>query len=142
MTDATHLNSLETPIIELHGFSDDSDKAFGGVVYVRIQSGNSVVCKLVASKTRVSPITGATAPRLELLFALVLARLLTSVHKALEPSLKITSCVSLLDSEVALWWITRSEKKFKPFVQNPVETQKLVIPDVYRYPTVQNPDQN
>lgn len=80
-------------MIELYGFGDASDKAFGGVVYLRIQSGNSVVCKLVASKTRVSPITGATTPRLERLSALVLARLLTSVHKALDPSLKITKCV-------------------------------------------------
>ena len=43
------LRSLESPLIELHGFADESNKAFGGVVYLRIKSGNSVVCNLVAS---------------------------------------------------------------------------------------------
>ena len=99
------------------------------------------MCKLVASKTRVSPITGATTPRLELLSALVLARLLTSVHKALDPSLKITKCVCWLDSEIALWWITKTDKEFKPFVQNRVvEIRKLTTPDVWRHvSTDQNP---
>ena len=43
------LRSLESPLIELHGFAYASNKAFGGVVYLRIKSGNSVVCNLVAS---------------------------------------------------------------------------------------------
>ena len=138
---SSELNSLETSIIELHGFGDASERAFGGVVYLRIQSENSVVCKLVASKTRVSPITGATTSRLELLSALVLVRLLTSVHKALVPSLKIEKCVCWLDSEIALWWITKIEREFKPFVQSRVvEIRKLISPDLWKYvPTDQNP---
>ena len=79
---SSELRSRESSLIELHGFADASNKALGGIVYLRIQSGNSVVCNLVASKTRVSPTTGATTPRLELLSALVLARLITSVRKA------------------------------------------------------------
>ena len=58
-------------------------------MYLRIQTGNSAVCNRVDSKTRVSPITGATTPRLELLSALVLARLITSVRKALDLSLNL-----------------------------------------------------
>ena len=115
---SSRLNYVETPTFQLHGFGDASDKAFGGVVYLRIQSENSVVCKLVASKTRVSPLTGITTPKLELLSALVLARLITSVHKALGPSFNITECVCWLDSEIALWWINKTHKKFKAFVQN------------------------
>ena len=135
------LRSFESPLIELHGFADASNKAFGGVVYLRIQSDNSVVCNLVASKTRVSPITGATTPRLELLSALVLARLILSVRKALDQSLKINSCVCWLDSEIVLWWITKSQREFKPFLQNRVvEIRKPVTPDVWKYvPTDQNP---
>ena len=135
------LRSLESPLIELHWFADASSKAFGDVVYLRIQSGNSVACSLVASKTRVSPITGATTPRLELLSALVLGRLISSVRKALDLSLKINNCVCWLDSEIALWWITKSQGEFKPFVQNRVvEIRKLVTPDVWKYvPTDQKP---
>ena len=138
---SSRLNCVETPTFQLHGLGDASDKAFGGVVYLMIQSENSVVCKLVASKTRVSPLTGVTTPKLELLSALVLARLITSVHKALGPSFNITECVCWLDSEIALWWINKTDKKFKAFVQNRVvEIRKLVAPDLWNYvPSAQNP---
>ncbi|XP_068734829.1 uncharacterized protein [Montipora capricornis] len=107
---SSRLNCVETRTFQLQGFGDASDKAFGGVVYFRIQPENSVVCKLVASKTRVSPLTGVTTPKLELLSALVLARLITSVHKALGPAFNITECVCWLDSEIALWWIKHVQK--------------------------------
>ena len=138
---SSRLNCVETTTFQLHGFGDASDKAFGGVVYLRIQSENSVVCKLVASKTRVSPLPGVTTPKLELLSALVLARLITSVHKTLGPSFNITECVCWLDSEIALWWINKTDKEFKAFVQNGVvEIRKLVAPDLWNYvPSAQNP---
>ena len=138
---SSRLKRVETPTFQLHGFGDASAKAFGGVVCLRMQSESSVVCKLVASKTRVSPLTGVTTPRLELLSALVLARLITSVHKALGLSLNITECVCWLDSVIALWWINKTDKEFKPFVQNRVvEIRKLVAPDLWNYvPSWQNP---
>ena len=105
------LRSLESPLIELHGFANASIKAFGGVVYLRIQSGNSVVCSLVASKTRVSPTTGATTPRLELLSALVLARLISSVRKALDLSLKINNCVCWLHFEIVYIMVDHYESR-------------------------------
>ena len=58
-------------------------------VYLRIRSGSSVWCSIVASKTRVTPITGSTTPRTALLSALLLAKLIASVRKALKHTLKI-----------------------------------------------------
>ena len=71
----------------------------------------------------------------------MLARLISSVPKALDPSLKINKCVCWLDSEIALWGSLRVKGEFKPFVQNRVvEIRKLVTPDVWKYvPTDQNP---
>ena len=43
--------------------------------------------KLVASKSRVAPVKELTIPRLELLAALALARLITHVKEALEHDL-------------------------------------------------------
>ena len=85
-------------------------------------------------------LTGVTTPTLELLSALVVARLTTSVHKALGPSLHITECVCWLDAEIALWWINKTDKEFKPFVQNQVvEIRKLVAPDLWNYvPSAEN----
>ena len=106
--------------MDLHRFGDGSDKAYGAVVYLRIVSGSSVECKIVASRTRVAPITRATTPRVELLSALVLARLIKSVYQALQPTLKISKTYCWLDSEIALWWTAGTGKKFKTFVQNRV----------------------
>jgi len=71
----------------------------------------------------------------------VLARFLTSIQRALVPSLKIEKCVCWLDSEIALWWITKIEREFKPFIQNRVvEIRNLISPDLCKYvPTDQNP---
>ena len=43
----SELNPLESTI-ELHGFGDASEKVYCSVVYLRLQSGESVACKLVA----------------------------------------------------------------------------------------------
>ena len=59
---------------QLHGFSDASEKAYTGVVYLRMEySKGMVYTSLVASKTRVAPIKRVTIPRLELNGALILA---------------------------------------------------------------------
>ena len=96
------LPGSEKNTIDIHGFSDASDKAYGAGVYLRIRSGSSVWCSIVASKARVTPITGSTTPRTELLSALVLAKLIASVRKALEPILKINKTFCWLDSEIVL----------------------------------------
>ena len=49
--------------------------------------------KFVASKTRVSPISGQTIPRLELLSALLLAMLMMSVVSSLELELPYWECL-------------------------------------------------
>ena len=69
--------SNSVPIdIQLHGFSDASEHAYAAVVYLRsVYEDGTVVSRLVASKTRVSPVKKQSIPRLELLGSLILARL-------------------------------------------------------------------
>ena len=63
-------------IVELHGFSDASEHAYAAVLHLRtIHSDGSVSVSLVASKTKVAPLKKQTILRLELLGALILARL-------------------------------------------------------------------
>ena len=70
---------------QLHGFSDASEKAYSGVVYLRMQDSNGLIhTSLVASKTRVAPIKRITIPRLELNGALILAQLLSHCKKVLD----------------------------------------------------------
>ena len=69
--------------VELHGFSDSSTLAYAAAVYMRMVTSTQSHCKLVASKTRVPPMMEHSTPRLELLGAFILARLITSVCNAL-----------------------------------------------------------
>ncbi|GFU21862.1 DUF1758 domain-containing protein [Trichonephila clavipes] len=54
-------------VIELHGFCDASERAYGAAIYARsINPDGEIKVKLVASKSRVSPVKQVTMPRLEL----------------------------------------------------------------------------
>ena len=59
---------------QLHGFSDASEKAYSGVVYLRMEDSSGMVhTSLIVSKSRVKRLT---IPRLDLNGALILAQLL------------------------------------------------------------------
>ena len=53
--------------VQLHRFSDASEKAYAGVVYIRmVDSAGGVHTSLIISKTKIAPIKRLTIPRLEL----------------------------------------------------------------------------
>ena len=58
--------------------------------------------KFLASKSRVAPVKEETIPRLELLAALIVARLTSHVGEALEPEVNINEMTCWTDSKVAL----------------------------------------
>ena len=97
-----------------------SKSAYAAVVYLLIESECGYVTQFIACKTRVSPIKGQKIPRLELLSALLLSKLMTSVTQALEFELFLGEPNYFTDSKVALYWIKGQEKEWKPFVQNRV----------------------
>ena len=78
---------------ELHGFCDASAKAYRAVVYLRIITTCGNYIRFVASKTQVAPLSNQTIPPLELLSAVVLARLMNSVREALTSEVEISKSV-------------------------------------------------
>ena len=102
---------------ELHGFSDTSNRAYTGVVYIQslYEDGGTDV-RLVALKTRVAPLKRQAISRLELLGALILAGLVNSLDLT-EGNVKT---VYWTDWTTALCWI-KNEKPWKPYVQHRVE---------------------
>ena len=76
----------------------------------------------MSSKTRVAPVGGQTIPRLELLAALLLVKLISSVHHTLETELTLQVPLCFTDSTVALGWIRSQNKDWKQFVQNRVNS--------------------
>lgn len=81
---------------------------------MRSEDEERVYVRFVAAKTRVAPLKGMTIPRLELLWALLLAKLIVSVHTILQTELTIHSDpVCYTDSKVALYWIQGTDREWK-----------------------------
>jgi len=63
--------------IQIHGFCDASERAFGACVYIRSSNARgNLHSQLLCSKSRVSPVKQVSIPRLELCGAQLLARLI------------------------------------------------------------------
>lgn len=107
-------------IIELHSFCDASKKAYGASIYLRVKKRDKIIVNLVTSKSRVTPLKNITLPRLELLGALVAARLSNKVQEIMNKR-KPFVIYHWTDSKVALYWIRGSSKKWKSFVANRVQ---------------------
>ncbi|XP_065054036.1 uncharacterized protein LOC135682880 [Rhopilema esculentum] len=107
--------------VQLHGFSDASTVAYAASVYLRVETSSRVVSHLIASKTRVSPLKSESVPRLELMGALILARLMKTVSDALSATLNIDQTFCWSDSQIVIWWIFGENKTFKQYVQNRIK---------------------
>ncbi len=125
----------------LRGFCDASTVAYAAVVYLVMKTEEETYSQFIACKTRVAPLQLITIPRLELLSALLLARLITTVSSALEFSLPALEMECYTDSTVALHWIRGTSREWKAFVQNRVdEIRKKVPPDRWKHcPGATNP---
>ena len=139
-----NINNSEIQSLELHGFGDGSSVAFAVTVYLltELKSGE-IDTNLIASKARLAPLKGATVPRLELMFALIVSRLIITGSNALRSGVKVddTWMYCWQDSQITLWWIYGITKEFKQLVQNRlVEIRKLVDFRKWRYcPSEENP---
>ena len=118
----------------LCGFCDASSRAYAAVVYLVLQSDAKTIVQFVAAKTRVAPLQPQTIPRLELLSALLLSRLIITVADSFKPMLPHLDQRCYTDSRVALHWIRGVDKEWKPFVRNRVaEIQRHVSPDCWNH---------
>ena len=99
-------------------------QVYAAMVYLETGEG---IFNLVAAKTRVAPIQTQTVPRLELLGALLLARLVASIRSSLDGLVEESVCFT--DSQIALHWIKGVEKHWKPFVLNRVKEIREKVPD-------------
>lgn len=114
--------------VQLYGFCDASNSAYAAVVYIAESSETQDPPRFVVSKTRVSPLKLQTIPRLELLSALLLARLISSVVESLSPRFELLHVKCFTDSQVALCWIQGVDKDWKAFVQSRVEEIRRLVP--------------
>ena len=101
--------------LELHGFADASQAAYAAVIYIVTRRGEESASYLIMCKNRVSPQKKLTIPRLELMGALLLARLMAVVAAFLK-HLKIDAMVYYSDSMNVLYWLRSEHRMWAVFV--------------------------
>lgn len=120
-------NGTQIKSIQLHVFSDASENAYSGVVYLRmVDSTDHIRVSLVMSKTRVSPIKRLTIPHLELCGAQILSRLLINVKDILQ--VPMSHIFEWTDSTTVLHWLSGNPRRFQTYVGNRVTSIVDLIP--------------
>ncbi|XP_046595309.1 uncharacterized protein LOC107218924 [Neodiprion lecontei] len=104
--------------IQVHGFCDASEKAYGACIHLRSDNGNTQV-SLFCAKSRVAPIkTVQTIPRLELCAAQLIVDLYENIKSTL--LVLISKTIFWSDSSITLNWLNTSPHVLKTFVANRV----------------------
>ncbi|XP_050072562.1 uncharacterized protein LOC126560647 [Anopheles maculipalpis] len=106
--------SSETKDVQLHVFTDASEAAYGCVAYFRAMVQGEVRCSLVMSRTKVAPLKKISIPRLELLGAVLGARMAKTIRD--NHKLEIDRVVIWTDAKVVLSWIRSDHRRYKQFV--------------------------
>ena len=97
---------------KLHVFVDASTKAYGAVAYLV----NGYDSALVMAKTRIAPLKELTLPQLELMAAVIGARLVNHLRSTLD----CDTITLWSDSQIVLHWL-KSTKTLKRFIANRVK---------------------
>lgn len=123
----------------LQGFADASEAAYGCVIYIRIvHDDGTILCTLLAAKTRVAPLKKITIPRLELNAAVLLSSLMDKVKSALKiPNLKLQAWS---DSAIVLYWLAGHPSRWKTYIAHRVSDIQQTLPSHLRHiDSTQNP---
>ncbi|XP_067219119.1 uncharacterized protein [Chanodichthys erythropterus] len=119
-------------IIDMHVFCDASEKAYGSVAYLRVETGDDIQVAFIMARSKVAPKKQLSMPRLELCAALSGAQLAKTLNSEL--TLNIRQTVMWSDSTTVLHWIQSESCNYKVFVGTRVaEIQDLVGHDNWKY---------
>ncbi|XP_065087297.1 uncharacterized protein LOC135709035 [Ochlerotatus camptorhynchus] len=103
--------SSEINRLELHIFTDASIQAYGCVAYFRAMVDGEIKCLLVMSRSKVAPLKLQSIPRLELMGAVLGARMLQTIKS--NHSLSINRCFLWTDSQTVMSWLRSDQRKYK-----------------------------
>ena len=112
--------SQDLKAVELHHFSDASEKGYGQCSYLRmISQSNQVQCSFVMGKARVAPKRVVTIPRLELQAAVLSVK----VSQVIQRELQVQAVKNFFwtDSRIVMGYINNEARRFQTFVANRVQ---------------------
>ena len=124
----------ENPIIvELHGFSDASERSYGACIYLKsVNNEGEIKIHLLCAKSKVAPMKTLTIPRLELCGALLLSRLMVKTRAALSKEVKRVHLWT--DSKIVLAWLAAEAANWNVFVSHRVaEIQQTTNIDNWKH---------
>lgn len=116
--------------VQIHGFSDASEKAYAAAVYIRLQHNSSYASShLLIAKSKVAPVNTISLPRLELQGAVLLSRIIKSILTQFDFINGVT--VRLwTDSTIVLAWLDKSPSTWKTYVANRTSEILSNVPNV------------
>jgi hypothetical protein len=124
--------------VELHMFSDASEKAYATVAYLRFVESSSVAsegpvsCGLLVAKSRVAPLKKITLPRLELLGCLLSCRMANRIVEEL--GFDRSSVHFWTDNTTVVQWLRKPPNVWPTFVANRVsEIQSSYSPEQFHH---------
>ncbi|XP_062704459.1 uncharacterized protein LOC134286801 [Aedes albopictus] len=107
-------SAAEVGSVELHVFTDASEEAYACAAYFRATIMGKVHVTLVMAKAKVAPLKSLSVPRLELMGALLGARLAKAVKEY--HTLPISRRLMWTDSKTALAWVQSQHRRYRQFV--------------------------
>ena len=125
---------------QLHIFCDSSQQAYGAVAYLTgLSADDGIHIAFLLAKTRVALLKTTTLPRLELLAALLGAKLFQFLNKTLE-LVNSSEVIYWSDSQIVLSWLS-SNKQPQQFVRTRVQKiQEITSSQTWRFlPNVYEP---
>ena len=108
--------------IKLAGYSDASSRGYAAVIYIVSENEEGGKdSNMMISKTKVKPIIEQTVPRMELMGAVKLVKLMAVILNLIK-HLKIQDISYHSDSNAVLGWIKSNKLSQPPFIANRIKT--------------------